>query len=114
VIITIDVTRDDIAMGLRGNGYFSRGYCPVALAIVRAVPSAPRFQVGPEALSLDGEVVPGTALPELVRRWNENFNRGGEGVPFTFSMRIPDELLASNALYLVRIPRTHMVRAVDG
>ena len=97
MIITIDVTRDDIAMGLRGNGYFSRGYCPVALAIVRAVPSAPRFQVGPGALFLDGEVVPGTALPEVARRWNENFNRSGEGVPFTFSMRIPDELLAKGA-----------------
>lgn len=96
-LVKIDVTAEDIANGVPSNC----GKCPIALALLRVVPS-------PIVLNVDGDSVsfclpskpsglhPHAAsdLPFVAQWFVQDFDNGQPVVPFSFDFWMPDEVAA--------------------
>lgn len=91
MIVTVDVTQDDIRDGVRGQCY----RCPVARAISRLLVSTVLAQVTPGLVVFPAcGTVPPVPLPEHAGRWIDAFDGGYNVRPFSFVLDIPGELLA--------------------
>jgi hypothetical protein len=85
--ITIDVTADDIANGVRGRC----STCPVALA-VRRVPGLEKWEVGGMSAFYGASSFP---LPCAASRFIMDFDGGRPVEPFSFEVDVPDEYLTA-------------------
>lgn len=93
MIITIQVTEQDISTGLAGDCE----ECPIALAIYRALSDA-GVRVGTAGVTLYRE---GTnamlALPEAATRFIDGFDHDEAVEPFEFDLDVPDEIVPAGA-----------------
>ncbi len=78
---TIEVTKQDIKVGVRGNCF----ECPVALALTRVFGTG--VQVYPE-ISLPG-INPVIRMPDAVRKFVRRFDQKEPVQPFTFEIETP-------------------------
>lgn len=89
----VDVTQEDIDYGIPECG----SYCPIALAVKRAVPTATSIEVdqggarvewksGEEGTPEERLVVAFYPLPDAASRFVVDFDSGLEVMPFSFEM----------------------------
>jgi hypothetical protein len=88
--VTVEVTAEDIARGARG----SPSGCPVALAVCRAIGTAPvhgEIDVDPEGIHLRGRrdfYKASRPLPDEAQEFIGRFDRGLTVEPFAFSVAV--------------------------
>jgi hypothetical protein len=86
--VTVDVTAADLLLGEPGNACF----CPVALAVRRAIPGA-RVAVWGERVEVNGRpYLASGAVGVWVRSYDQRAQFGGpEPLPFSFGLWISED-----------------------
>jgi hypothetical protein len=90
--ITVSVTHDDIAKGVAADCHL----CPVARAVIRALPGVPELSVGSMWLYRDGAPLRGQqmcSLPLAAVDWIEEFDGHNPVEPFEFVLDVPADLV---------------------
>jgi hypothetical protein len=77
--ITFSVTEQDIQEGKKGHCY----KCPIALAVMRAVPEAEVVEVNWFAVYIDSVYKFDYSQPDLVLKFMEDFDLGKPVFPFS-------------------------------
>lgn len=93
MLVTVDVTPEDLSNGLPGNC----GLCPVALAVRRIVRDDVAIRVSMSILSWRWpDYTTGSVdLPWTAENFIKRFDAACEIEPFEFEIDLPDELLAA-------------------
>lgn len=90
MIVTIDVTRDDIDQGVRTDCM----QCPVARAIRRALGLDYDVSVGPSDMDLGQHTYLSVLTPAHAAAFMGHFDAGHPVAPFRFELNVPDDLMA--------------------